>query len=50
MTMPSDADKAVENVGSNDGPRESADTGDKAVYIDEQNVPHPSDDIEMPDE
>ena len=42
MTMPTDADDAVESSGSNDGPRENdASDVEMGVYVDEQNVPHP---------
>lgn len=43
MTMPSDADAAVESQGSNDGPREQpADTDEvQGARVDDENVPHP---------
>ena len=47
MTMPSDAADAVEQKGTNEGPRDHAgvDT-DHDAYVDESNVPHPGDDNE----
>ncbi|MEW5810539.1 MAG: hypothetical protein AB1925_13890 [Actinomycetota bacterium] len=44
MTMPSDAADAIDDEGSNDGPREHrrVDT-DRAAYVDDDNVPHPGD-------
>lgn len=43
MTMPTDADKAVESHGSNDGPREQPTDTDavEGAHVDEENVPHP---------
>lgn len=43
MTMPSDADAAVESHGSNDGPRDHAADNDavQSAHVDEENVPHP---------
>ena len=43
MTMPSDADAAVESHGSNDGPRDhsAGDDGPKGADVDDKNVPHP---------
>ncbi|WP_201265117.1 hypothetical protein [Rhodococcus sp. P1Y] len=43
MTMPTDADAAVENHGSNDGPREhETEPGTvEGARVDDENVPHP---------
>ncbi len=43
MTMPSDADAAVESHGSNDGPRDHPADPDavEGASVDDENVPHP---------
>ncbi|WP_020110576.1 hypothetical protein [Rhodococcus sp. 114MFTsu3.1] len=48
MTMPSDADAAVESHGTNDGPRDHPADENTAVgaHVDDENVPHPPRDDE----